>query len=171
MLPPDPQIVRPVTTSPEYLIPDSGTPESSTSGPIPNAKDAVENAEPGRLHRPDQPPHGPAPDRPELGHGRGGAGDQRSGARPARARARLSPTAGSSAWCTAAASYSSYYGDWDVYVHSNQPGTAVTASGGSYSHSWHTNSSGYADIYLRGPSPGQTITVTAGPATCSTTAG
>jgi hypothetical protein len=77
---------------------------------------------------------------------------------------------GSSAWCTASASYSSYYGDWDIYVHSDQPNTAVTASGGGYSHSWHTDSSGYADIYLRGPSRGQTITVTAGPATCSTTA-
>jgi hypothetical protein len=27
---PIPQIVPPVTTNPEYLIPDSGTPESST---------------------------------------------------------------------------------------------------------------------------------------------
>jgi hypothetical protein len=81
------------------------------------------------------------------------------------------PTPGSPAWCTATASYSSQYGDWDVYVHSNQPDTTVTASGGGYSHRWHTNGSGYADVYLRGPSSGQTITVTVGPATCATTAG
>jgi hypothetical protein len=92
------------------------------------------------------------------------------GGQPA-AGPRPSSTGGSSAWCTATASYSSHYGDWDVYVHSNQPNTAVTASGGGHSYSWHTNSNGYADIYLRGPSPGQTITVAVGHATCSTTAG
>ena len=86
--------------------------------------------------------------------------------RPAR-----SPSGGQRAWCTATASYSSRYGDWDVYVHSNRPDAAVTASSGSYSHSWHTDASGYADVYLRGPSPGQTITVTAGSARCSTPAG
>jgi hypothetical protein len=83
---------------------------------------------------------------------------------------RPSPTPGGSAWCTATASYSTQYGDWNVYVHSNQPDTTVTASGGGYSHRWHTNSSGYADVYLRGPSSGQTITVAVGSATCSTTA-
>ena len=93
-----------------------------------------------------------------------GPGGQPPGPRP-------SPAGGSSAWCTATASYSTRYGDWDVYVHSNQPDAPVTARGGGSSHSWHTNSNGYADVYLRGPSPGQTITVTTGPATCSTTAG
>ena len=76
----------------------------------------------------------------------------------------------STAWCSATASYDSRYGDYDVYVHSNQPGTSVTASGGGYSHSYHTDSSGYADVYLRGPQPGQQITVTVGRATCSTIA-
>lgn len=80
------------------------------------------------------------------------------------------PVTGSGAHCTATASYSSYYGDWDVYVHSNQPNSPVTASSGGHSHSWHTDGSGYADVYLRGPSPGQTIDVTAGSAHCSTTA-
>jgi hypothetical protein len=85
------------------------------------------------------------------------------------------PGAGSSppaaaAWCSATASHSSYYGGYDVYVHSNQPGQSVTAGGGGYSHSYYTDSSGYADVYLRGPQPGQQITVTVGRATCSTTA-
>jgi hypothetical protein len=80
------------------------------------------------------------------------------------------PTAGS-AWCTATASYSSRYADWDVIVHSNQPDTSVVASSGSYAHSWHTDAGGYADVYLRGPSPGQTITVTVGAAHCTTIAG
>jgi hypothetical protein len=56
-------------------------------------------------------------------------------------------------------------------VHSNQPNASVTAIGGGYPHSWHTNAEGYADIYLRGPSAGETITVTAGAARCTTTAG
>jgi hypothetical protein len=74
------------------------------------------------------------------------------------------------AWCSTTASYNSSYGDYDVYVHSNQPDKSVTASGGGYSHSFYTNGSGYADVYLRGPRPGQQITVTVGRATCSTTA-
>ena len=82
--------------------------------------------------------------------------------RPAR-----SPSGGQRAWCTATASYSSRYGDWDVYVHSNQPDAAVTASSGSHSNRWHTDASGYADVYLRGPAHGQTITVTAGSARCA----
>jgi hypothetical protein len=74
------------------------------------------------------------------------------------------------AWCSATASYNSSYGDYDVYVHSNQPDKSVTASGGGYSRSWHTDGSGHADVYLRGPQPGQQITVTVGNASCSTTA-
>jgi hypothetical protein len=84
--------------------------------------------------------------------------------------AAASSPAGRSAWCTATASYNSRYGDWDVYVHSNQPNASVTASSGGASHSWHTNTDGYADVYLRGLSPGQTITVTVGAARCTTTA-
>jgi predicted small lipoprotein YifL len=79
------------------------------------------------------------------------------------------PTSGS-AFCTATASYSSRYADWDVVVHSNQPDTSVTASSGSYAHSWHTDRNGYAVVYLRGPAPGQPITVTVGAARCSATA-
>lgn len=82
-----------------------------------------------------------------------------------------SPSAGRSAWCRVTASYDSRYADWDVYVHSNQPDVTVTASSGGHSRRWHTNAQGYAEVYLRGPSAGQTIDVTAGAATCSTTAG
>ncbi|MGH3399872.1 MAG: hypothetical protein ACRDPO_34835 [Streptosporangiaceae bacterium] len=56
----------------------------------------------------------------------------------------------------------------DVRVHSNQPNKTATASADSYSWSYGTDSSGYALIYLNGPPPGVTITVTIGGATCAT---
>jgi hypothetical protein len=93
------------------------------------------------------------------------------GTTPAPGAAPSSQAPASTARCSATASYNSSYGDYDVYVHSNQPDQSVTASGGGYSHSYYTDSSGYADVYLRGPQPGQQITVTVGGATCSTTAG
>jgi hypothetical protein len=75
----------------------------------------------------------------------------------------------SGAWCTASASYSATYGDYDIYVHSNQPDRTVTATASNgASHSWHTDSSGYADVYLDA-APGDTVKVTVGAATCSTT--
>jgi hypothetical protein len=74
------------------------------------------------------------------------------------------------AWCTASASYSATYADYDIYVHSNQPNRTVTASASNgASHSWHTDSSGYADVYLDAAA-GDTVKVTVGAATCSTTA-
>lgn len=82
-----------------------------------------------------------------------------------------SPSARRSAWCTATASYSHRYADWDVRVRSNQPDATVAASSGGHSRSWTTNAQGNADIYLRGPAPGQTIEVTVSTARCSTTAG
>jgi hypothetical protein len=90
-------------------------------------------------------------------------------AAPSQAGQPAQPAA--AAWCSASASYNSSYGDYDVYVHSNQPDQAVTASSGEYSKTWHTDSSGYADVYLRGPSPGNQISVRAGAASCFTTAG
>ena len=74
------------------------------------------------------------------------------------------------AWCTASAAYNSQYGDYDIYVHSNQPDrlATATASNGA-SQSYPTNANGYADIYLYANS-GDTVTVTVGAATCSTTA-
>ncbi|MGO8882306.1 MAG: phospholipase D-like domain-containing protein [Streptosporangiaceae bacterium] len=81
---------------------------------------------------------------------------------PARAKA-------SGAWCTATASvYDAYEDENNVYVHSNQPDQSATASADGYSHSYETNGSGYALIYLNGPPPGAHITVTVGGATCTT---
>ena len=57
------------------------------------------------------------------------------------------------AWCTASTSYDATYRDYDIYVHSNQPDRTVTATASNgASHSWHTDSSGYADVYLE-PAP------------------
>jgi hypothetical protein len=77
---------------------------------------------------------------------------------------------GSGAWCTASASYSASYRDYDVYVHSNQPDKTVTATASNgASKTWHTDSAGYADVYLYADS-GDTVRVTVGAASCSTTA-
>jgi phosphatidylserine/phosphatidylglycerophosphate/cardiolipin synthase-like enzyme len=76
---------------------------------------------------------------------------------------------GSGAWCTATATvYNSARDENNVYLHSNQPDQDATASAGGYSHSYYTDSSGYALIYLNGPPPGARITVTVGDATCTT---
>jgi cardiolipin synthase A/B len=80
------------------------------------------------------------------------------------------PATGSgSAWCTATASvYNASYDENNVYVHSNQPDQEATATAAGYSHSYSTDGSGYALIYLNGPPPGAQITVTVGGATCTT---
>lgn len=73
------------------------------------------------------------------------------------------------AQCSARTSHSSRYTDYDVYVHSNQPGQTVTVTDATgRSASYHTDSSGYADVYFRAPASaaGETVTVHAGPATC-----
>ncbi len=75
----------------------------------------------------------------------------------------------SAAWCTASASiYNASDDENNVYVHSNQPDQTATATADGYSHSYQTNGSGYALIYLNGPPPGARITVTVGGATCTT---
>jgi phosphatidylserine/phosphatidylglycerophosphate/cardiolipin synthase-like enzyme len=77
-----------------------------------------------------------------------------------------------SARCAAVASYDSRYDDWDVYVHSNQPDATVTVTDSAgASASYHTNASGYADVYLTAPASaaGQPLTVQAGQATCTST--
>jgi cardiolipin synthase A/B len=81
-----------------------------------------------------------------------------------------SPATGSgSAWCTATASvYNASDDENNVYVHSNQPYQDATATAAGYSHTYRTDGSGYALIYLNGPPPGAQITVTVGGATCST---
>ncbi len=76
------------------------------------------------------------------------------------------------AHCSVSASYSSHYEDWDVYVHSNQPQTIATVAAGSgATASYHTDSAGYADVYLKAPASaaGQPVTVHVGPATCTGT--
>jgi cardiolipin synthase A/B len=73
------------------------------------------------------------------------------------------------AWCTATASvYNASDDENNVYVHSNQADDEATATAAGYSHSYWTDSSGYALIYLNGPPPGAEITVTVGGATCTT---
>jgi hypothetical protein len=73
--------------------------------------------------------------------------------------------------CTLTTSYNSRYDDYDVYVHSNQPDQTVTVTD-TYGHSnrWHTDASGYADVYFKagGPAPGRLVTARVGAATCST---
>ena len=70
------------------------------------------------------------------------------------------------AQCSATASYSSRYGDYDVYVHSNRPGQTVTVTDAAGRlASYHTDSSGYADVYFRAPASaaGKTSRYTPGP--------
>ena len=88
----------------------------------------------------------------------------------ARATAYSPPAPSKSgAWCTATASvYDASRDENNVYVHSNQPDQEATATADGYSHSYRTNGSGYALIYLNGPPPGARITVTVGGATCTT---
>ena len=71
--------------------------------------------------------------------------------------------------CTISASYSSRYHDYDIYVHSNQPdSTVVVTDAAGHRARWHTNASGYADVYLRAPADeaGQTVTAHVGDAKC-----
>ena len=92
-------------------------------------------------------------------HSSGGSSSGSAAPSPSSAGAR----------CSASTSYSSRYGDYDVYVHSNQPGQTVTVTDAAgRSASYHTDSSGYADVYFRAPASaaGETVTVHVGPATC-----
>jgi hypothetical protein len=79
-------------------------------------------------------------------------------------------SSGIAAECSVTASYSAKYRDYDVYVHSNQPDQTVTiTTSGGDSASWHTDSTGYADVYLhtRGEVTGERVTATVGGASCS----
>jgi len=81
------------------------------------------------------------------------------------------PSTTGSAQCRLNASYSSRYDDYDVYVHSNQPDQSVTVTDNyGHSDSWHTDGSGYADVYFKsgGYVPGRRITAHVGGAICST---
>ncbi|MGH2857499.1 MAG: hypothetical protein ACRDMJ_08430 [Solirubrobacteraceae bacterium] len=81
------------------------------------------------------------------------------------------PAPSRTARCSATAAWDDGYHDYDVYVRSNQPDRSVTISGpGGLSASWHTDGSGYADVYLHAGlmAAGDRVTVHAGAATCST---
>lgn len=88
----------------------------------------------------------------------------------AHALGRGTGAPGSAARCTASADYSSEYGDYDVDVESNVPYSTVTVTGAGETASWHTNASGYADVYLHAgrSSAGDSVTVRVGAATCQT---
>lgn len=77
-----------------------------------------------------------------------------------------------SAHCEANAALANdgYSGDYEVYVRSNQPNQRATASDAGDTWSSETDGSGDASIRLYRTSPGMTITVTVGAASCSTTA-
>jgi len=97
-------------------------------------------------------------------------------ARHVLTRSASSPTTSSGsaagAECTASASYSSRYGDYDVYVHSNQPDETVTVTDAAgRSDSWHTDSNGYADVYFKAGAgaAGEQVTIIVGSARCSAT--
>ncbi|MDE3133683.1 MAG: hypothetical protein KGL15_06435, partial [Acidobacteriota bacterium] len=79
------------------------------------------------------------------------------------------PNGGAS--CSASAAWNSTYDDYDVYVHSNQPDTDVTVSGAGTTASYHTNGSGYADVYFHASkaAAGDQITVSVGAASCHAT--
>jgi cardiolipin synthase A/B len=72
--------------------------------------------------------------------------------------------------CSVSASWDGSYEDWNVYVQ-GPADVDATATADGHSYSYYTNSSGYADIYLYAPesAAGDTVTVTAGPATCAGT--
>jgi hypothetical protein len=97
-------------------------------------------------------------------------------AQPSSPSAPPGPAAPSSpaqgAECTLSASYRSQYNDYDVYVHSNQPDQSVTVTD-AYGHSdtWHTDGSGYADVYFKsgGHASGRRVTAQVGRARCSGT--
>ncbi len=92
------------------------------------------------------------------------------GPAPSTPTTTTAPPAG--AWCTASAQSSNdgYSGDYQVYVHSNQPYVEAEASDAGDHWSDRTDGSGYVDIRLYYTSAGESITVTVGSATCSTTA-
>jgi hypothetical protein len=86
----------------------------------------------------------------------------------------LAPSTAQTATCTMTSSYNSQYHDYDVYVHSNQPDQTVSVTtGGGPTASWHTDSTGYADVYVKASrtAAGQSVTATVGGASCSATLG
>jgi hypothetical protein len=82
------------------------------------------------------------------------------------------PSSTPGASCMASAQWNGQYSDYDVYVHSNQPDQTVTVTApDGKSASWHTDSSGYADVYFydNRSAAGEQVTVRVGGATCHAT--
>jgi hypothetical protein len=93
-------------------------------------------------------------------------------ARSSSSAPATNPASGEHPECTVRAAYNSHYNDYDVYVHSNQPDQTVTViDAAGHTNSWHTDSSGYADVFFKsgGRATGRRITAHVGRATCSTT--
>ncbi len=87
-----------------------------------------------------------------------------------------SPRAGSPAHrageCSLSASYNSRYHDYDVYVHSNQPDqTVVVTDASGATNSWHTDGSGYGDVFFHAgaAAAGERVSARVGTASCSGT--
>lgn len=142
-------------TSPQNLWPEPGA--------TPNPKDAVENAA----------NHAVCDGQLSLASARQAiASNWIAFGRQLGAIAAPSASSGAAGSCSLSASYTAQYHDYDVYVHSNEPDqtVTVTTSGGA-SASWHTDSSGYADLYLHtsGPATGQRVTAAVGGTSCSGT--
>ena len=133
--------------------------------PSGNRKDKVENAPRCRVRRPRVPRRSAAGYRVGLAtaeKGRLGIGGVVSG----------TPAPASRPWCTASAAPANdgWAGDYNVNVTSNQPDRDATASDAGDTWGQDTNSSGATTIYLWYTSPGMTIKVTVGGASCSTLA-
>jgi hypothetical protein len=79
---------------------------------------------------------------------------------------------GSSPWClvTAVPANDGYSGDYDVSITSNQPDQLATAADSGDTWSQYTDGSGSVTIVLYNTTLGETIDVTLGAASCSTTA-
>jgi hypothetical protein len=82
------------------------------------------------------------------------------------------PAATGKPWCTASASPANhgYSGDYNVHISSNQPDREATASDAGDTWQEYTGSTGTAAITLWHTSPGETIKVTVGGASCTTRA-
>lgn len=94
------------------------------------------------------------------------------GARSGVVRSRGGERSSAGAHCDVHATYSRSYGDFDVYVHSNQPDSMVTVSSADgTTRSWHTDASGYAEVYFPAgySARGEQVNVVVGPARCSGT--
>lgn len=81
-----------------------------------------------------------------------------------------STSAAASCRASAVPASDGYSGDYDIRVTSNRPDTEATANDANDHWSHRTNGSGDVVIRLWHTSPGESITVTVGGATCSTTA-